>query len=62
MPMSSPPTSGPAIDPNRPIPSAQPTPLEREAVGYSRPEAALLPNRAPRVQNPASATADIIAI
>lgn len=59
-PRSIPPTSGPSIEPKRPIPSAQPTPLDRNDVGYSRPEAALLPNWAPRVQNPDSITADAI--
>ena len=33
MPMSTPPTTGPRIDPMRPIPSAQPAPVERTNVG-----------------------------
>src|SRR5450631_3854751 len=60
LPMRKPPNKGPTMEPKRPIPNAQPTPLERNAVGYSRPDAALLPNCAPRVQNPATAIADAV--
>src|SRR5207302_361190 len=40
---SRPPMSGPTIDPMRPMPSAQPTPVERMAVGYDSAVRALAP-------------------
>ena len=41
---SAPPSTGPTMEPMRPIPSAQPTPVERMAVGVSwRGESALRP-------------------
>src|SRR5271170_7447045 len=48
-----PPSTGPPMAPKRPMASAQPTPLERNCVGYSRPAAALLPRYAPRTHDPA---------
>ena len=43
----------PMIDPMRPIPSAQPTPVERMAVGYDSAVRALAPICPPTTQNPA---------
>jgi hypothetical protein len=44
LPISQPPIIGPAIAPNLPIALAHPTPLERIAVGYSKPETAFKPS------------------
>jgi len=50
---SQPPISGPTIDPIRPMPSAQPTPVDRMAVGYDSAVSALAPICPPTTQNPA---------
>src|SRR5207245_10691501 len=53
---SCPPIIGPTMEPILPIPSAQPTPVERIAVGYEFAVSALAPIWPPTTQNPAPKT------
>src|SRR5262249_55920314 len=53
---SGPPIAGPMMDPMRPIPSAQPTPVERIAVGYELAVRAFAPICPPTTPKPAPRT------
>ena len=51
-PTNKPPKTGPIIPPKRPIPMAQPTPVERKAVGYMRAATAYKPTKLPCTPKP----------
>lgn len=51
-PTNNPPSTGPIIPPSRPIPIAQPTPVERKAVGYMRAATAYNPTKLPCTPKP----------
>src|SRR6516165_7768773 len=56
--ISMPPTIGPIIEPRRPMPSAQPTPVERTDVGYIAAATAFMQICPPTTPNPATNTND----